>query len=163
MTSSVEQKLAEKMSILNDRGMGMLTRIYNIKKACSDPKSRPGFLNEKSLEPALKIIVKKFPAMENNKAPHMQAVMQMHLDVVKGLSNYYLTFVDVMLFKDHASELLTSIDASFLHFDITLNFELTKAYFSLITTYACIFALMAKVDDRKAVLSLFNHAYEMCS
>ena len=68
-------------------------------QACSDPKSRPAFLNEKSLEAALKIIVKKFPAMENNKAPHMQAVMQMHLDVVKGLSNYYLTFVDVMIFK----------------------------------------------------------------
>ena len=32
MGSSVEQKLAEKMSILNDRGLGMLTRIYNIKK-----------------------------------------------------------------------------------------------------------------------------------
>lgn len=161
MMTAVEQKLAEKLTILNDRGLGMLTRIYNIKKACSDPKSRPAFLNDKSLESAVKIIVKKFPAMENSKAPHMQNVMQRHLDVVKGLSNYYLTFVDVMLFKDHASELLTSIDANFVHFDITLNFELTKAYFSLITTYACLFVLISKVDDRKAVLSLFNHAYEM--
>lgn len=161
MVSSIEQKLAEKLTILNDRGIGMLTRIYNIKKACSDPKSRPAFLSDKSLESALKVIVKRFPSMENSKAPHMQPVMQMHLDVVKGLSNYYFTFVDVMIFKDHTSELLTQIDASFVHFDITLNFELTKAYFDLITTYACVFALIAKVDDRKAVLSLFNHAYEM--
>lgn len=28
----VQQKLAEKLLILNDRGLGMLTRIYNIKK-----------------------------------------------------------------------------------------------------------------------------------
>lgn len=139
----------------------MLTRIYNIKKACQDPKSRPAFLNDKSLEQALKIIVRKFPIMENSKASHMQPVMQMHMDVVKGLSNYYYTFVDVMIFRDHASELLTSIDASFVHFDITLNFELTKAYFELITTYACLFVLISKVDDRKAVLSLFNHAHEM--
>ena len=27
-----QQKLAEKLMILNDRGVGMLTRIYNIKK-----------------------------------------------------------------------------------------------------------------------------------
>lgn len=29
-----QQKLAEKLTILNDRGVGMLTRIYNIKKVC---------------------------------------------------------------------------------------------------------------------------------
>jgi hypothetical protein len=28
------QKLAEKLTILNERGIGMLTRIYNIKKVC---------------------------------------------------------------------------------------------------------------------------------
>lgn len=27
-----QQKLAEKLTILSDRGMGMLTRIFNIKK-----------------------------------------------------------------------------------------------------------------------------------
>jgi NCK-associated protein 1 len=27
-----QQKLAEKLCIINDRGVGMLTRIYNIKK-----------------------------------------------------------------------------------------------------------------------------------
>lgn len=30
--SITEQRLAEKLTILNDRGLGMLTRIYNIKK-----------------------------------------------------------------------------------------------------------------------------------
>lgn len=30
--SAGEQKLAEKLIVLNDRGKGMLTRIYNIKK-----------------------------------------------------------------------------------------------------------------------------------
>jgi NCK-associated protein 1 len=31
-----QQKLAEKLLILNDRGLGMLTRIYNIKKVISN-------------------------------------------------------------------------------------------------------------------------------
>ena len=30
--SATQQKLAEKLTILNDRGIGMLTRIYNVKK-----------------------------------------------------------------------------------------------------------------------------------
>ena len=35
--SVTEQRLAEKLSILNDRGLGMITRIYNIKKVRSLP------------------------------------------------------------------------------------------------------------------------------
>ena len=31
-TSATQQKLAEKLTILNDRGIGVLTRIYNVKK-----------------------------------------------------------------------------------------------------------------------------------
>ena len=31
-----QQKLAEKLTVLNDRGIGMLTRIYNIKKVSSN-------------------------------------------------------------------------------------------------------------------------------
>uniref|UniRef100_A0A8C1T1F7 Nck-associated protein 1 n=1 Tax=Cyprinus carpio TaxID=7962 RepID=A0A8C1T1F7_CYPCA len=58
------QKLAEKLTILNDRGIGMLTRIYNIKKACGDPKAKPSYLIDKNLESAVKFIVRKFPAVE---------------------------------------------------------------------------------------------------
>ena len=63
---SSQQKLAEKLTILNDRGIGMLTRISNIKKACTDkdPNSKPNFLLEKSLEPTFKQVVKKFPNFE---------------------------------------------------------------------------------------------------
>ena len=43
----VQLKLAEKLTILRSRGVGMITRIYNIKKACGDVKSKPGFLSDK--------------------------------------------------------------------------------------------------------------------
>ena len=45
-----QQKLSERLTILNDRGMGMLTRVYNIKKACGDAKSKPAFLSDKAIE-----------------------------------------------------------------------------------------------------------------
>ena len=65
MVSDASQlKFAEKLVILNDRALGMLTRIYNMKKACADPKSRPQFLNDKSLDPAIAHIVKRFPVID---------------------------------------------------------------------------------------------------
>ena len=44
-----QQKLAEKLTILNDRGVGMLTRIYNIKKVSNNTlPSRDGTENTAS-------------------------------------------------------------------------------------------------------------------
>ncbi|VDN30581.1 unnamed protein product [Gongylonema pulchrum] len=57
-------KVAEKLIILNDRAVGMLTRLYNIKKACGDPKSKPQFFSEKSMEACIKHIVRKFPTID---------------------------------------------------------------------------------------------------
>ncbi len=54
-----QQKLAEKLSVLQHRGLGMLTRIYNIKKACADQKSKPAFLSDKALEGSVKYITRR--------------------------------------------------------------------------------------------------------
>ena len=43
----------------------------------------------------------------------------------------------------------------------TVNYELTKGYLDLIVTYVSIMILLSRVDDRKAVLGLFNFAYEL--
>ena len=42
----------------------------------------------------------------------------------------------------------------------SLNFDLTRAYLDLIVTYISLMVLIARVEDRKAVLGLFNYAYE---
>ena len=39
-------------------------------------------------------------------------------DIVKSLTLYYNTFVDLLDFKDHVNDLLTTIDACQIHFDI---------------------------------------------
>lgn len=48
-----------------------------------------------------------------------------------------------------------------MYLDITINFELTKNYMDLVTTYVSLMILLSRVEDRKAVLGLFNAAYEM--
>jgi NCK-associated protein 1 len=61
---SAQLKIAEKLVILNDRSQGMLTRIYNVKKACASIESKPRFLKEESVKSAIAHIAKKFPAMD---------------------------------------------------------------------------------------------------
>ncbi|KAH9366078.1 hypothetical protein HPB48_011205 [Haemaphysalis longicornis] len=145
------QRIAEKLTILNDRGVGMLTRIYNIKKACGDAKSKPSFLSDKNLESAIKHVVRRFPNIDIRGNSVTVSSVNIRQDIMKLLSLYYYTFVDLLDFRDHVNELLTTIDSFQLHLDITVNFDATKAYLDLV----------AAVEDRKAVLACFNTAHEM--
>lgn len=155
-------KLAEKLTILNDRGIGMLTRIYNIKKTCSDPKLKPQFLLDKSMESIIKHAVRKFPVISDYKSNSQFAVLsQIKENITKSLQLYYLTFVDLLDFKDHVCELLTTMDACQVSLDIRCNFDLTKAYLDLIVTYVSLMILLSRVEDRKAVLGLYNIAFDM--
>eukprot|EP00105_Crassostrea_gigas_P018935 XP_011437205.1 PREDICTED: nck-associated protein 1 isoform X24 [Crassostrea gigas] len=164
-----QQKLAEKLTILNDRGRGMLTRIYNIKKMSiyspnkkkmlTKTDSKPAFLSDKSLDSVFKYLHKKFPNIDNH-AGALQVINNIKQDVVKSLSLYYFTFVDIMDFKDHVVDLLTTIDACQVHMDVTLNYDLTVNYLNLISTYVSLMILMSRVEDRRVVLSLYNVAYE---
>uniref|UniRef100_A0A8C2FRK8 Nck-associated protein 1 n=1 Tax=Cyprinus carpio TaxID=7962 RepID=A0A8C2FRK8_CYPCA len=157
-----QQKLAEKLTILNDRGIGMLTRIYNIKKACGDPKAKPSYLIDKNLESAVKFIVRKFPAIETRNNNQQLAQLQKEKsEILKNLALYYFTFVDVMEFKDHVCELLNTIDACQVFFDITVNFDLTKNYLDLVVTYTNLMMLLSRIEERKAIIGLYNYAHEM--
>uniref|UniRef100_A0A4W5RUB7 Nck-associated protein 1 n=1 Tax=Hucho hucho TaxID=62062 RepID=A0A4W5RUB7_9TELE len=136
-------KLAEKFTILNDRGIGMLTRIYNIKKACGDPKAKPSYLVDKNFESAVKFIVRKFPAIETrNNNQQLTQLQKEKSEILKNLSLYYFTFVDVMEFK-------------------TVNFDLTKNYLDLVVTYTTLMMLLSRIEERKAIIGLYNYAHEM--
>uniref|UniRef100_A0A8C2FXR7 Nck-associated protein 1 n=1 Tax=Cyprinus carpio TaxID=7962 RepID=A0A8C2FXR7_CYPCA len=146
----------------------MLTRIYNIKKqgqvwkACGDPKAKPSYLIDKNLESAVKFIVRKFPAIETRNNNQQLAQLQKEKsEILKNLALYYFTFVDVMEFKDHVCELLNTIDACQVFFDITVNFDLTKNYLDLVVTYTNLMMLLSRIEERKAIIGLYNYAHEM--
>uniref|UniRef100_A0A8C5P070 Nck-associated protein 1-like n=1 Tax=Jaculus jaculus TaxID=51337 RepID=A0A8C5P070_JACJA len=162
LTSAYQHKLAEKLTILNDRGQGVLIRMYNIKKTCSDAKSKPPFLLEKSMESCLKYINKKFPNIDvRNSTQHLGPVHREKDEITSLLNNYYQSFVDVMEFRDHVYELLNTIDACQCHFDITLNFDFTRNYLDLIVTYTSVILLLSRIEDRRALIGLYSSAHEM--
>ncbi|KAH0516815.1 Nck-associated protein 1-like [Microtus ochrogaster] len=162
LTSAYQHKLAEKLTILNDRGQGVLIRMYNIKKTCSDPKSKPPFLLEKSMESSLKYINKKFPSIDvRNSTQHLGPVHREKTEIIKIFNNYYQSFVDVMEFRDHVYELLNTIDACQCHFDINLNFDFTRSYLDLIVTYTSVILLLSRIEDRRLLIGMYNCAHEM--
>ncbi|OBS77371.1 hypothetical protein A6R68_16212 [Neotoma lepida] len=155
LTSAYQHKLAEKLTILNDRGQGVLIRMYNIKKTCSDPKSKPPFLLEKSMESSLKYINKKFPNIDvRNSTQHLGPVHREKAEIIRFLTNYYQSFVDVMEFRDHVYELLNTIDACQCHFDINLNFDFTRSYLDLIVTYTSVILLLSRIEDRRILIGI---------
>ncbi|XP_056418753.1 nck-associated protein 1-like [Hyla sarda] len=160
--STYQHKLAEKLMILNDRGKGVLIRIYNIKKTCSDAKTKPPFFTDKSMESSLKYISKKFPSIDvRSSTQHLGPVHKDKTEIVKYLNGYYLTFLDVMEFRDHVYELLNTIDACQCYFDINVNYNFTKNYLDLIVTYVSVILLISRIDDRKMLIALYNCAFEM--
>lgn len=57
----------------------------------------------------------------------LQPISNIRSEIIKSLSLYYYTFVDLLDFKDNVCELLTTMDACQLHLDIVSCF-----FFSLL-------------------------------
>lgn len=94
------------------------------------------FLSEKSLESSVKYIVRRFPNIDPKSLSNVQPLRN---EVLKSLSLYYYTFVDLLDYRDHVTELLTTIGACGIGFDITVNFELTKLYLEVVRYFAIVF------------------------
>ncbi|XP_041837245.1 nck-associated protein 1-like [Melanotaenia boesemani] len=157
-----QQKLAEKLTILNERGNGVLIRMNYIKKTCADPKLRPSLLTDKAVESAIKYINKKFPNIDfRGNIQNLNSIQRQKTEVLGVTASYYNSFLDVIEFRDHVYELLNTIDACQCFFDIAFNFDFTKNYLDLIITYTSVIITLSRIDDRKALVGMFNCAHEM--
>uniref|UniRef100_A0A4W6EE67 NCK associated protein 1 like n=1 Tax=Lates calcarifer TaxID=8187 RepID=A0A4W6EE67_LATCA len=157
-----QQKLAEKLTILNERGSGVLIRMNHIKKTCADPKQRPSILTDKGMESAVKYINKKFPNIDfRGNIQNLTGIQRQKSEVLSATSSYYDSFLDVIEFRDHVYELLNTIDACQCFFDIAINFDFTKNYLDLIITYTSVIITLSRIDDKKALVGMFNCAHEM--
>ncbi|KAM4880931.1 LOW QUALITY PROTEIN: nck-associated protein 1-like [Sylvia borin] len=154
-------KVAEKLTLLNERGRGVLVRLYNVKKTCSDPRTRPSF-RDKAMEASAKFIQKKFPHLDvRSSTQHLGPVHRDKGDIVRVLAPFYHTFLDLLEFRDHVYELLNTIDASRCFFDIHINYDLTKGYLDLVVTYVSLVLLLARTEERRLLLGLYHCAHEM--
>uniref|UniRef100_A0A8B9CM25 NCK associated protein 1 like n=1 Tax=Anser brachyrhynchus TaxID=132585 RepID=A0A8B9CM25_9AVES len=131
-------------------------------QTCSDPKTRPNFLSDKAMEPCVKFINKKFPNLDvRSSTQHLGPVHKDKGDIVRALGPFYHSFVDVLEFRDHVYELLNTIDANQCFFDIHVNYDFTKGYLDLVVTYVSLVLLLARTEDRRALVGMYHCAHEM--
>uniref|UniRef100_A0A8D3CE28 Nck-associated protein 1-like n=1 Tax=Scophthalmus maximus TaxID=52904 RepID=A0A8D3CE28_SCOMX len=129
-----QQKLAEKLTILTERGNGVLIRMNYIKKSCADPKQRPSVLTDKTMESAVKYINKKFPNIDfRGNIQHLTSVQRQKAEVLSATTSYYDSFLDVIEFRDHVYELLNTIDACQCFFDIVSIYYVLHRSLSLLS------------------------------
>ena len=157
-----QARIAEKLTILNDRGLGLLTRLYDLKKTIQNAETRPAIFTDKGLESVIKALEgRKFPNIGASQSFSNVVNSNVKNGILQTLHQPYYTLVDMIEFKDNVGELLVIIDANQLHFDISLNFDLTKRYLDLVATYASMMILLSRINDRKSLLGLYNIAYEI--
>lgn len=82
-------------------------------------------------------------------------------DILKSLSLYYYTFVELLELKDHILQLLTLMDANQIFLDISLNYDLTAGFLNLVSNFVALMVLLGRIEDRKAILGLYNAAWDL--
>lgn len=107
------------------------------------------------MQPAIQTTMKKFPNVDC-KSVQLPAVQQSAAEVLKALEPYYLTFIDLLQFKEHIIECLKVVDEMYMFLDITINSHLTIGYLELITNYVRLCILLSRVEDRKVKSSNFS-------
>uniref|UniRef100_A0A8D3CWX1 Nck-associated protein 1-like n=1 Tax=Scophthalmus maximus TaxID=52904 RepID=A0A8D3CWX1_SCOMX len=120
----------------------------SMSQSCADPKQRPSVLTDKTMESAVKYINKKFPNIDFR-------------GNIVSLKQLFLSYLSLFLVQDHVYELLNTIDACQCFFDIAINFDFTKNYLDLIITYTSVIITLSRIDDKKALVGMFNCAHEM--
>ncbi|XP_024916014.1 nck-associated protein 1-like isoform X2 [Cynoglossus semilaevis] len=114
------------------------------------------------MESAIKYINKKFPNIDfRGNIQNLINIQRQKSEVMSTMSSYYESFLDVIEFRDHVYELLNTIDASQCFFDISINFDFTKNYLDLITTYCALILTLCRIDDKKTLVGMYNCAHEM--
>ncbi|KAK4469709.1 hypothetical protein MN116_006617 [Schistosoma mekongi] len=161
--SLMHQKLAERLFILNDRQLGVLTRIHYMKQMLNIPEYRPAVLpgGDKTFDAAWKVLLKRFPSIDiKSSQSNMQPFYNHQKELFAMLSTYYFNFVDVLDVKDHFIDLIGCLASSKIILDITINFDVTRLYLELVSNYFAMMFLVTRIPDTKAILILFNFLYD---
>ncbi|VDL61930.1 unnamed protein product [Hymenolepis diminuta] len=165
MATGIKQpKIAERLSILNRRQLGVLCRLHFMKTTLADPETRHPFLpgGDKAFDNAWKVLLKKFPNVETRSNSTLNVFCNQK-EIFKQTSLLYYNFVDVLEVKDNVLDLLQRISNAGIHLEITLNSDLTYLYLELTANYFAMMYFLTRIPDLKAILMLFNFLFEQAN
>eukprot|EP00043_Microstomoeca_roanoka_P017868 m.187833 g.187833 ORF g.187833 m.187833 type:complete len:1109 (+) comp16716_c7_seq1:316-3642(+) len=155
----LRNKFAEKLTILNEHGQGILCRLYHTKRDLQH-EERPPVLAEKAFEAQTKAAQKKFPNIESLK-DNQGFVSHRREELTNTLHPHYYNLVDAMDFQDRVKEVVASMSACQMRLELHLNYRLTALFLDLIHTYVSVMLMLFRLDDRRTIAMVFNATYSL--
>ncbi|KAI0977736.1 hypothetical protein GJ496_008595 [Pomphorhynchus laevis] len=147
------QRISEKLVIYNERAIGILTRLHYLKNASLDERWNVTSLANLKWDSLLKSIRKKFPAVDKLNVKSLSSIKP---KILKTLSPYYYTMVDLLEFRDHFYDLLNIMTALSLRFFQAHNADLLVDFCTLLYRFVCCFLLFNRLTDKRTVLGLYG-------
>eukprot|EP00053_Salpingoeca_punica_P016483 m.155851 g.155851 ORF g.155851 m.155851 type:complete len:1117 (+) comp16973_c0_seq1:63-3413(+) len=154
-----EKKFAEKMAILNRHANGLMARLLEVKRVM-EGDTRPALFADKQLDMLLKASLKRFPQSDLPRDPKSVVYIKRE-EIIYELEEAYFVFVDVLEFKDAVMDVVTSMSVSMLHMDLKMTFHPTSAFLELLANYVAVLSLLFKLQDCKAIMTLYTTAVEI--
>eukprot|EP00051_Salpingoeca_urceolata_P003368 m.57251 g.57251 ORF g.57251 m.57251 type:complete len:1106 (-) comp12716_c0_seq2:107-3424(-) len=155
-----EHKFAEKLTILNHHGIGLLSRLVRVKQALQTSATKPAFLTEKPFETQVKHALRKFPHFDLAKTPETP-MHNKREEIAASLEEPYYVFVDVLEYKDAVMELVTSMSAQKIVLCLGVNYLLTAEFLNVLQNLLSLLELLSRISDRRAIAALYSTAFEI--
>ncbi|EGD73771.1 hypothetical protein PTSG_05464 [Salpingoeca rosetta] len=155
----LRNKFAEKLTILNDHGKGILCKLYHTKRLLQHEQP-PSVLIEKTFESQVKAALKKFPNVDSLKERDSFTSARRE-ELMNTLQPHYYNLVDAMDFQDRVKEVVASMSACQMRLQLNLNYRLTALFLDLLHTYVAVILLLFRLDSRRMIAMVFNATYSM--
>jgi len=151
-------KFAEKLIILGDVALGLLSRFHNLLEF-----KRPDLFTP-DLDKYSKALVKKFPEFpDKEKVIGSDVFAKRATDISTALKDYYLTFLDLLHFNDEAWKLLQEVATSVTDFRPNLNADLLGYFMTLFTRYVQLHILVFLAQDKQLHLASYAKCFHITS
>ncbi|KAI3385730.1 hypothetical protein SNEBB_011231 [Seison nebaliae] len=151
----LKDRIAERILILNDISVGLLTRLYNIKLNLQTNNYKPQILNDNNLDGLKKEVEKKYPLNHSQVIDLYRPLVTRRNEIRKQLSLYYDTFSDVFDYHIKSTELLAEINVVELLFNLKTTTRLTMSFLNFLSNFICVHLLFSTIPNRKLVTTFY--------
>eukprot|EP01027_Heterolobosea_sp_BB2_P002198 GEZU01003300.1.p1 GENE.GEZU01003300.1~~GEZU01003300.1.p1 ORF type:complete len:1155 (-),score=459.14 GEZU01003300.1:483-3947(-) len=152
-------KHTEKLIILREHCQALLQRVYSIKVTTDNPKRKPQCLVQTTK--LAQALIKTFPDLPPgiDKVPGYDFVVRNVNEIIQTLEDWYTTFKDVIDFKTAAAQELEDVAQNITDYRFDESLASMNDFFELLVGYSQLMLLLARVQDKRAIISLYNLAY----
>jgi len=159
-------KVAEKLIILKDVGLGLMCRIHSLINS-SDNSTLTNWLtileSDRMVKDFSNNLIKKFPDIPpdipGKPLKGFNEFKDRATEIKTALEDSYRTFLDVVIFKKEAWSVIVKCSNELLVLSYQINNDLMSDFLCVLTQYVKLHILVTRVEHRKLMVASYAKAY----